>query len=300
VKPGDVVSPEMLHRMLAQLADPLTGEPLGRLPSMGQRAPVAGYDLTFHPPKSVSLMWAMGDQVTRGGIEEVMAEALGEVVSWAEDHVFFTRTGVQGARQEAIRGVVTSTWLHFESRDGDAQLHHHAVVWNRALDLYHGRAGPLGPYEIGLALDPGEVLYRQVWARYWALGTTTELVDSYGRVRVVPPAWRDWGWCHTVITSKRLATRLTADGSRLVSNWWVSIAGVQVDLARDMIVLDDRASSWRAAYGGSAAAIVAVAAVERVHGPAALVHYPALGLLRDFADRDIEPRRAQSVVAKRG
>ena len=101
-------------------------------------------------------------------------------------------------------------------------------------------------------------------------------------------------------TSKRLATRLTADGSRLVSNWWVSIAGVQVDLARDMIVLDDRASSWRAAYGGSAAAIVAVAAVERVHGPAALVHYPALGLLRDFADRDIEPRRAQSVVAKRG
>ena len=55
------------------------------------------------------------------------------------------------------------------------------------LDLYHGRAGPLGPYEIGLALEPGEVLYRQVWARYWTLGTTTELVDGYGRVRVVPP-----------------------------------------------------------------------------------------------------------------
>ncbi len=49
-----------------------------------------------------------------------------------------------------------------------------------ALDLYHGRAGPLGPYEIGLALEPGEVLYRQVWAPYWALGTTTELVDGYG------------------------------------------------------------------------------------------------------------------------
>ena len=67
VKPGDVVSPEMLHRMLAQLADPITGQPLGRLPSTGQRAPVAGYDLTFHPPKSVSLMWAMGDQATRAG-----------------------------------------------------------------------------------------------------------------------------------------------------------------------------------------------------------------------------------------
>ena len=138
VKPGDVVSPEMLHRMLAQLADPLTGQPLGRLPSAGQRAPVAGYDLTFHPPKSVSLMWAMGDQATRGGIEEVMAEALGEVVSWAEDHVFFTRTGAQGARQEAVRGVVASTWLHYESRDGDAQLHHHTVVWNRAQTVSDG------------------------------------------------------------------------------------------------------------------------------------------------------------------
>jgi hypothetical protein len=97
-----------------------------------------------------------------------------------------------------------------------------------------------------------------------------------------------------------LATRLAADGSRPVSNWWASIAGVQVDLAADIVVLDDPASSWRGAYGGPATAIVAVAAVERVHGPAALVHHPALGLLRDFADRDIEPRRAQSVVPRRG
>ncbi len=139
VKPGDLVSPEMLHRMLAQLADPITGQALGRLPSIGQRAPVAGYDLTFHPPKSVSLMWAMGEQATRTAIEEVMDKALGEVIAWAEDHVFFTRTGAQGARQEAVRGVVASTWLHSESRDGDVQLHHHCVVWNRAQAVSDGR-----------------------------------------------------------------------------------------------------------------------------------------------------------------
>ncbi len=138
VKTGDVVSPEMLHRMLAQLADPLIGQSLGRLPSVGQRAPVAGYDLTFHPPKSLSLMWAMGDQATRAAIEEVMDKALGEVISWAEDQVFFTRTGAHGARQEAVRGVVGSTWLHYQSRDGDARLHHHAVVWNRAQTVSDG------------------------------------------------------------------------------------------------------------------------------------------------------------------
>jgi hypothetical protein len=37
VKEGDVVSPEMFHRMLAQLADPVTGKPLGRLPAIGKR-----------------------------------------------------------------------------------------------------------------------------------------------------------------------------------------------------------------------------------------------------------------------
>ncbi len=118
-----------------------------------------------------------------------------------------------------------------------------------ALDLYHGRPGPLGPYEIGVALEPGEVLYRQVWAPYWALGTTTELVDGYGRMKAVPPAWRAWGWCHTVITSQRLATRLAAEGGRLVSNWWASIAGVQVDLGCHLVALDDRAGSWRGSYG---------------------------------------------------
>jgi conjugative relaxase-like TrwC/TraI family protein len=77
-------------------------------------------------------MWAMGDQDTRAAIEDLMTRALGEVVAWAEDHVFSTRSGAQGARHEAVRGVVASSWLHYESRDGDAQLHHHAVVWNRA------------------------------------------------------------------------------------------------------------------------------------------------------------------------
>jgi hypothetical protein len=119
VEVGDEVSAEMLHRMLAQLGDPVTGQALGRLPALGQKAPVAGFDMTFSPSKSVSVMWAMGDATTRAAIEEVLSQALAEVITWAEDHVFFTRTGAQGARQESVGGVVASTWLHYESRDGD-------------------------------------------------------------------------------------------------------------------------------------------------------------------------------------
>jgi conjugative relaxase-like TrwC/TraI family protein len=138
VKVGDEVSPEMLNRMLAQLADPVTGRPVGRLLSAGHKAPVAGYDLTFSPPKSVSLMWAMGDRATRAAIEALLDQALRDVVSWAEDHVFSTRTGAQGARHESVRGVVASSWLHYESRDGDPQVHHHAVVWNKAQTVSDG------------------------------------------------------------------------------------------------------------------------------------------------------------------
>jgi conjugative relaxase-like TrwC/TraI family protein len=138
LKPGDEVSPLMLHRMLAQLADPVTGNPLGRLPALGPRAPVAGFDLTFAPAKSVSVMWAMADQATRAAIEEVLTQATVEVVSWAEDHVFSTRTGAQGARQEPVRGVVASSWLHYESRDGDPHVHFHCVVLNRAQAVSDG------------------------------------------------------------------------------------------------------------------------------------------------------------------
>jgi conjugative relaxase-like TrwC/TraI family protein len=129
----------MLHRMLAQLTDPLTAVVLGRLPTTGRTAPVVGFDLTFHPPKSVSVMWAMADRGTKAVIEDIMVEALAEMIGWAEDHVFRCRTGAQGARQEHVRGVVASAWMHYDSRDGDPQLHHHVVVLNRAQTASDGR-----------------------------------------------------------------------------------------------------------------------------------------------------------------
>ena len=65
---------------------------------------------------------------------------MAEIIGWAEDHqVFCTRTGAQGARQEPIVGVVASTWLHYESRDGDPHLHLHAVVFNKAQAVSDGR-----------------------------------------------------------------------------------------------------------------------------------------------------------------
>ena len=136
---GDQVSPEMLERMLGGLEDPITGRALGRLPRAGRQPPVAGFDLTFSPPKSVSVMWAMADGGNKAVVEDIMVQALAEVMAWAEEQVFRTRSGAQGVRSEPVRGVVASSWMHYESRDGDPQLHHHVVVLNRAQTVSDGR-----------------------------------------------------------------------------------------------------------------------------------------------------------------
>ena len=70
----------------------LIGKVLGRRPALGERVPVAGFDLTFQPPKSVSVAWARADPGLRATIEQVLSEAAGEVIAWAEQRVFRTST----------------------------------------------------------------------------------------------------------------------------------------------------------------------------------------------------------------
>ena len=115
--------------MLQDCADPITGEVLGRVPSTKA---VGGFDLTFSPSKSVSVAWALADRETREVIYRCHQSAIAEVLAYAEREVFHTRSGSQGCVEEDIVGVVAASFTHFDSRDGDPQLHDHVVVLNRA------------------------------------------------------------------------------------------------------------------------------------------------------------------------
>ena len=85
VEKGSQVSEEHLFNMLGKLSDPVTGEPLGgRLTVPGNAAPVAGFDLTFSPSKSVSTAWALADEDTKAVIAECHREAIDYVLSYAE------------------------------------------------------------------------------------------------------------------------------------------------------------------------------------------------------------------------
>jgi conjugative relaxase-like TrwC/TraI family protein len=125
---GQSVTAENLQRMLQDCADPITGEMLGKTPSSKG---VGGFDLTFSPSKSVSVAWALADKDTREVIYRCHQEAIAEVLAYAEREVFRTRSGKQGCVEEDIVGVVAASFTHFDSRDGDPQLHDHVVILNR-------------------------------------------------------------------------------------------------------------------------------------------------------------------------
>ena len=96
------------------------------------RRPVAGFDLTFSVPKSVSAVWGIADAETQAVIYQAHRDAIDRAIAYAERHVFFSRSGVNGLIQEDIRGVVAAAFDHWDSRAGDPHLHTHVVIANRA------------------------------------------------------------------------------------------------------------------------------------------------------------------------
>ena len=106
----------------------------------GRRCPVAGFDLTFNPSKSVSV----GVGARRRGDQERSStnchrQAIEFVVSYAEREVFRSRSGTNGIVEEDVTGVVAAAFTHWSSRADDPQLHDHVVMWNRARSVSDGR-----------------------------------------------------------------------------------------------------------------------------------------------------------------
>lgn len=95
------------------------------------REPVAGYDLVFTPPKSYSVLWALGDEATRRAVEEAHHAAVRSSMELLENEIAFTRTGAAGIAQVETNGVVAASFDHYDSRSGDPNLHTHFAVSNK-------------------------------------------------------------------------------------------------------------------------------------------------------------------------
>src|SRR5665647_2002476 len=93
-----------------------------------QRQPVAGYDFVFTPVKSVSTLWALGDDQTRVVVQQAHETAWRRTVRWLESEAALTRVGAGGVAQVGTRGFVATAFDHLDSRTGDPNLHTHVAV----------------------------------------------------------------------------------------------------------------------------------------------------------------------------
>ncbi len=93
-------------------------------------APVAGFDLVFSTPKSVSLLHALGDEETRGAIAEAHRAAWEAALAYLEAEACVTRRGKDGFIRERGGGFVAAAYQHRTSRAQDPHLHTHVIVAN--------------------------------------------------------------------------------------------------------------------------------------------------------------------------
>jgi conjugative relaxase-like TrwC/TraI family protein len=132
---------------------------------------VAGYDLTFSPVKSVSVLWAISDPKAAAVIERAHQAAIKDALDFIESKALFTRRGTNGVRQVDVRGLVATAFTHRDSRAGDPDLHTHVAVANKVQTL-DGK---------WLAID-GRPLHKAVVSASETYNTALErhLVDALG------------------------------------------------------------------------------------------------------------------------
>lgn len=106
---------------------PTTGMPL-RLTD----TTVQGFDLTFSAPKSISVLYAVGNEAIRQAVVGAHARAVRDAVGYLERQAVQVRRGRGGAIKEHAGGLVAGAYQHRTSRAGDPQLHTHVVAANMA------------------------------------------------------------------------------------------------------------------------------------------------------------------------
>jgi conjugative relaxase-like TrwC/TraI family protein len=109
--------------------DPGSGE---RLKRVGGRSKVAAFDLTFSAPKSVSVLFAIGEPALAGALVEAHESAVDAALGYLEREACRVRRGRGGVEREVGEGFVAAAYRHRMSRAEDPQLHTHVVAANMA------------------------------------------------------------------------------------------------------------------------------------------------------------------------
>ncbi|HUP70330.1 MAG TPA: MobF family relaxase [Acidimicrobiales bacterium] len=176
----------------------------------------AGWDLVFRPPKSYSVLWAVGPDTLRHDLQAIHHEATAHALSYLEDTAATARTTADvGTGRKRVRtatdGLVVAAFDHRDSRAGDPLLHTHCVVANvtRLADGSWAALDPHGLYRQGLAADAVyQASFRHLAER--RLGLASEpVVNGWADVEGVPRAVVE----HFSKRSEEIAAELARVGS---------------------------------------------------------------------------------------
>jgi conjugative relaxase-like TrwC/TraI family protein len=122
-----VLGPSELEAVLTG-ADPFSGNRIGR---SHDRVKVAGFDLTFCAPKSVSLLHALGEPDVAAEVRSGHETAVCEAFSYVERRSLAVRRGSGQERAVlAVDAVAAGGFVHRISRALDPHLHTHVVLAN--------------------------------------------------------------------------------------------------------------------------------------------------------------------------
>ncbi len=121
--------------------------------SRDQTTSTAGFDFTFSPVKSFSVLWALAPIELSRVLEQCHDQAVADTLEYLQDHAAFTRVGAQGVAQIDTDGFIAAAFTHRDSRAGDPDLHTHVAVSNKVRAL-----GTDGEYR-WLALD-GQTIFK--------------------------------------------------------------------------------------------------------------------------------------------
>jgi Ti-type conjugative transfer relaxase TraA len=113
---------------LARGIDPNTGEALVHGAGDAHRA---GWDLTFTPPKSVSIIAEVAGEDLRQAALAAHQQAVQVAINFVEQHCVRARREKGGATQEQAR-TIWSVFDHHTSREQDPNLHSHCFLHNLA------------------------------------------------------------------------------------------------------------------------------------------------------------------------
>lgn len=133
-------------RDLCEGIDPRTGKPLVRGSGPKHRA---GWDITFSAPKSLSVLWMAGDEKQRAELHALHRGAVEDALRFLVDEgLVEMRLGAGGSLREPPADVIVGRFDHYTSREGDPNIHTHAVLLNAAGCHERGKYRTLEPEKL--------------------------------------------------------------------------------------------------------------------------------------------------------